>query len=153
MGEVLSNDVKIQVLTATFNADHPEIERLKKETEELKSQLIDLNYGTKSNTENGNYLFPAFSKVPKLGMDLMRLKRDVEVQNALFIYLTQQYEEAKIKEAKNTPTIQILDFAVPNDLKYKPSRVRILLLAAILSLIGSLYYLYFREKWRVLKGL
>ena len=47
--------------------------------------------------------------------------REVEIQNTLFIFLTQQYEEAKINEAKDTPTIQILDIAV------KPNiRVRIL---------------------------
>ena len=41
----------------------------------------------------------------------MRLHREVEIQGTLYAFLTQKYEESKIQEARDTPTIQILDIA------------------------------------------
>ena len=94
-------------------------------------------------------MIPGFSEVPDLGLKLGRLIRDVEVQNKLYAFLTQQYEEAKIKEAKDTPTVQVLDYAILPQLKYKPSRARVCIIGFVLSTILSMYYVYFRTRWQL----
>ena len=136
--------VKLSILEETLTNDHPEIKLLKSEITGLQKQLEELDYGG-----NDVKMIPGFSKVPNLGLVLGRLMREVEVQNTLYTFLTQQYEEAKIQEARDTPTVQILDHAVLPKLKYKPVRSRVFLIGFVLSTVFSMYYVYFRRRWQI----
>ena len=133
--QILANEVQLEVMNSTLNSDHPDIKRIKKETEELKSQLRKMEYGTSGSQSNQDNLFPIFSDVPELGIQLLRYEREVEIQNTLFSFLTQQYEEAKIQEAKDTPTVQVLDVAKIPINKFKPRRTLIVVLSFMVSLI------------------
>ncbi len=135
--------VKLSVLEQTLSINHPEIKLLKSEIAGLNTQLKELG------NENEFSMIPGFSNVPDLGLEIGRLMRNVEVQNTLYTFLTQQYEEAKIKEVKDTPTVQVLDYAVLPQLKYKPSRARVCIIGFVLSLIFSMYYVYFRTRWQL----
>ena len=61
-----------------------------------------------------------FARVPRVGLDLARLTREAKVQQTVFELLTQQYEQAKIAEARDSPIVQVLDRAVPAEWKSKP---------------------------------
>ena len=139
-GQILANEVLLGVMTTTLNPGHPDIERTKKGMEELKLQLREMTYGSDASQYDKENLFPIFSEVPELGTQLVRLRRDVEIQNTLFIFLTQQYEEAKIQEAKDTPTVQVLDKAVKPEKKNTPRRTLIVILSFIVSfLIAAIF--------------
>jgi len=148
-GQVLANEVRLGVMHTTLNEGHPDMELVKQEIKQLNLQLNTMDVGVETEPMGKPNLFPIFSQVPELGVELMRLSRDVEIQNTLFIFLTQQYEEAKIKEAKDTPTVQILDSAVPIHKKFKPSRFKVLLIGFVFSTIGSMYYVYFRKRYQL----
>ena len=133
--QMIANEVKLEVLEVTLNPDHPDIKILQKEINSLGVKLNDMEAGTDENN-----LFPGFSEVPSLSVELGRLSREVEIQNTLFTFLIQQYEEAKIQEAKDTPTVQVLDRAVVPDKKYKPKRAILVIFYSFLSIvITSLY--------------
>jgi len=136
--------VKLSVLEETLSQDHPEIKLLKSEITGLQKELNKMDFGDPEGT-----IIPGFSEVPNLGLAIGRLMRDVEVQNTLYTFLTQQYEEAKIQEAKDTPTVQVLDYAVIPDLKFKPVRSRVLIIAFVISSVFSIYYIYFRTRWQI----
>ena len=140
-GQILTNEVKLGVMATTLTAGHPEMERLKKENEEIKIQLAQMDYGTRKDHTIENKLFPSFSDVPDLGVKLMRLTRDVEIQNTLFAFLTQQYEEAKIQEAKDTPTIQVLDEAAIPIRKYRPRRMLMVASMFLLTLLVQISFI------------
>jgi tyrosine-protein kinase Etk/Wzc len=143
--EILANEVKTEILGMALNQDHPDVVALKRGTELLQAQFNNLNRGVEN-----DYLLPKFGEVADLGLEYLRLKRDVEVQNQIFIFLTQQYEEAKISEAKDTPTLQVLDHASLPERKYKPSRAKIAIIGFMLSLIGSIYGYYFLDRWKTI---
>jgi uncharacterized protein involved in exopolysaccharide biosynthesis len=128
LSRITIQKVRLGMLEKTLTESHPEVQILKSEISELEKELSD---------------------VPNLILELGRLIRDVEVQNILYTFLTQQYEEAKIQEAKDTPTVQVLDYAVLPQLKYKPVRSRIVIIGFVLSTIFSLYYVYFRARWQI----
>lgn len=46
--------------------------------------------------------------VPDLALQYGRLFRELKVQETLYALLTSQYEQAKITEARDTPTVQVL---------------------------------------------
>ena len=131
LSRITIQKVRLGMLEKTLTESHPEVQILKSEISELEKELSD---------------------VPNLILELGRLIRDVEVQNILYTFLTQQYEEAKIQEAKDTPTVQVLDYAVLPQLKYKPVRSRIVIIGFVLSTIFSLYYVYFRARWQLLSN-
>jgi len=128
LSRITIQKVRLGMLENTLAETHPEVQILKSEISELEKEL---------------------SNVPDLVLKLGRLMRDVEVQNILYTFLTQQYEEAKIQEAKDTPTVQVLDYAVLPQLKYKPVRSRVAIIGFVLSTVFSMYYVYFRKRWQL----
>jgi len=75
---------------------------------------------------------------PQLQLELGRLTRDVEIQNQLYITLLEQLELVKIKELDETPTLTVLDTAVPSLYKDKPKRKNIVLLSFMVGIMVSI---------------
>jgi uncharacterized protein involved in exopolysaccharide biosynthesis len=76
-----------------------------------------------------------FAKVPEVGLELVRLTRDVKIQEVLVTLLTQQLEQARIAEARDTPVVQVLDRAVPAERYTRPRAVLNGGLAAMVGLV------------------
>jgi uncharacterized protein involved in exopolysaccharide biosynthesis len=75
------------------------------------------------------------------------LSRDAKIKEVLFELLTKEYEIAKIEEAKSMPTIQVLDRAEPPEKKYKPNIKRMIVLAGVLGLFGSVLAAFVHERF------
>jgi uncharacterized protein involved in exopolysaccharide biosynthesis len=86
-----------------------------------------------------------FAQVPELGLELARLMRDVKVQETVYTLLTQQLEQAKIAEARDSPTVQTLDKAVPGDRKSKPKIKLNMAIAGLTSLLAGILLAFFLE--------
>ena len=72
--------------------------------------------------------------LPMLGYQYTNLYREAKIQETVYEFLTQQYEMAKVQEAKELPTARVMDQAIPPEKKSGPSRV----LVAILSVMAGL---------------
>ena len=138
--EILASEVELEVARKIFNENNHEIIKVEHKINALKSQFDKLN--TSNMTDD---FFPSFSNFPYLGLKLARLMREVSIQNQLFIYLTQQYEEAKIKEAKDSPTVLVLDKGVSPNLRSSPKRFFIFISTFISILILSCIVVYVLE--------
>ena len=145
-GHILANEVRLEVFKKAYNSGHPDIDQLINEIAALTEQLHRMEYRKETEQTNIKNIFPAFSRMPELETQLRQLMREVEIQNTLFTFLTQQYEEAKINEAKDTPTIQILDIAVKPNVKYKPFRALIVIGAGMFGLIFGCFISFVRER-------
>ena len=145
-GHILANEVRLEVLKKAYNSGHPDIDQLINEIAALTEQLHRMEYRKETEQTNIKNIFPAFSRMPELETQLRQLMREVEIQNTLLTFLTQQYEEAKINEAKDTPTIQVLDIAVKPNIKYKPFRALIVIGAGIFGLIFSFFISFVYER-------
>jgi tyrosine-protein kinase Etk/Wzc len=73
--------------------------------------------------------------IPATGAEMARLIREAKIQETIYTLLTQQLEQAKIAEAKDTPTVRILDRAVPPEWKARPSVLRNTVLAGVLAIV------------------
>ena len=143
--QILFNEVQKGVVSSKLKSDHPEVISIEDELNELKNKLYEIEYGKTRRMESEDNLFPVLSEMPQIDADLMRLSREVDIQNTLFIYLTQQYEDAKIQEARNTPTIQLLDPAVPPIEKSSPKRTLMVIVMALITFICTSMYALFQE--------
>jgi len=126
--------------------------------EEARKRNIEMsrenlqNLGNSLRKEFGAGFSVPFARLPKISLEYARLLRNLKVQEAIYELLTQQYEQAKIMEAKDTPTVQILDKASPPERKSFPKRGIIIILVFItsfaLNFLGICVVLYFNEEKR-----
>ena len=143
--QILIDEVKLGMLKKTLKPNHPEVEKLKHEIIELEGQFSELEGQSNDSSEKGRGLFPQYSEVPNLGIALTRLKREVEIQSKLYAFLTQKYEESKIQEARDTPTIQVLDDASQPIKRYKPKRTLMVIGYSLIAFVLSSIYVILIE--------
>ena len=80
-----------------------------------------------------------------MSLDFTLLYRDVALHNRVFDLLTQELERAKIEEAKDTPSLQILDQAVPPEKKSRPKRTYLVAFTGFLTLLSSIFWVFLKE--------
>ncbi|MDA2910927.1 Wzz/FepE/Etk N-terminal domain-containing protein [Nitrospiraceae bacterium AH_259_D15_M11_P09] len=144
--QISAQEVELQVMRSYLSPDNPELARVRSSIEEYKKQLRLLESGKNGKGMlPGDRLHPAMITVPTLALDYGRLVRDLKVQETLYAMLTSQYEQAKIAEARDTPTVQVLDPAIPAEMKSKP-RIRLnMMIAGVLALFLSIFLAFFLE--------
>jgi tyrosine-protein kinase Etk/Wzc len=145
--QIILLEVKKGVLSSSSQFNNPYLYDVNKELKELKKQLSKIEFGGQDTTkkEFGAGFSVPFSELPEVAVGYARLLRDVKVQTAVFELLTQQYEQAKIMELKDTPTVQFLDQATPPERKSFPKRMLIVVFAFSLALFSSVFVSFFLE--------
>ena len=108
--------------------------------EELKRQLQKLE-GTDaalvSDAALPDQMYPPIRKLPLLGVEWADLYRRMKIQETVYELLNQQYELARIQEAKEIPTVNVIDPANLPEKKSSPARLPIIVLLTVLSLAGA----------------
>lgn len=146
-GQIIAKEVQLGVLRQSMRAANPVVEKLQRELAELQRLYHDVQFGNGS--EMKDYALP-FAQVPELGIHLAGLVREVKIQETVYALLNQQYYQAKIEEARNTPTVQVLDRATPPSFRSAPKRKMLLLAFGLLSLVLSILWILFSAFWQTL---
>jgi uncharacterized protein involved in exopolysaccharide biosynthesis len=73
-------------------------------------------------------------ELPETGLELARLVRDVRALEQVFAILTAQYEEARITEARDLVSVDVLDEAKPPEKKSRPRRLTMIAATFLLTL-------------------
>jgi len=141
-----SQEVQLQVMGSYLSTHNPEVARVQSSIGELRKQLQIMESG-KGGKERlpGDRLRPAITSVPTLALEYGRLTRDLKVQETLYALLISQYEQAKLAEARDTPTVQVLDSAIPAEKKSRPKTTVNLLMAGMLSLFIGIFWAFIHE--------
>lgn len=71
-----------------------------------------------------------------------------ELLGQMNLLLAQQYEMAKIDEAKEDLNFQVIDWARVPTQRFKPQRRQIVMATFALSLFLAVFYAFFREYWK-----
>jgi len=82
-----------------------------------------------------------------LGSQYADLYRQTKIQEAVYEFLTQQYEMAKIQEEKDLPMVRVMDVAVPPERKSAPMRSLIVLLSVIGGVVLACFWVVWRNAW------
>jgi tyrosine-protein kinase Etk/Wzc len=152
-GEIMASEVQLEVMRKFATDANPEVVKVKQRIQEIKHHLSGMQYGkgwvlpaeNRNPGEPRNEIHIPFAQVPELGLELARLMLDVKVQETVYTLLTQQLEQAKIAEARDMPTVQALDRAVPADRKSKPKTIFNMAVAGITSLFVGILLAFFIE--------
>lgn len=138
-----------QVMTSS-NENMVRLETELRETQRLLGRMIGAP-DEPAEDGGGPQVYIPFQKVPDLGMDLLRRTRDLKIQEAVYAFLMQKYEEAKYEEAKATPAVQVLDRAVPPLFRSRPQRTLMVAGAGAASLLISAFLAFLFEAFREMR--
>jgi len=134
-GQIIAKQVQLGVLQKTMKPDNPKLRELRSEIAELERQYRMLQYGDGQPLVNREEFYIAFDEAPEVALQLAELMREVKIKETVFELLNQQYYQARIEEAKNTPTIQVLDEARVPERKSRPRRLLIAVTGFVLGIV------------------
>lgn len=138
--QLILAQVRLSVLDKQLSAGSPEIETLRQQIEAIRQKIGDLRSGKDmGGGDNPGVLLP-FKEMPGRAMQYVDLYRDVEIQSKLLELIYPMYEQAKLEEARETPTVLVLDRAVPPEKKARPLRALIVLSALVLGFALSVLF-------------
>lgn len=92
--------------------------------------------------------YPTIRNLPLLGAKYSDYYRRAKIQETVFELLTQQYELAKVQEAKETPSVKVLDPGTIPEKKSFPPRLLIIFLGTVLATSMSAVWLLGSKQWR-----
>jgi tyrosine-protein kinase Etk/Wzc len=137
-------EVEIGVLRRTQAKDNPSVVAAQFEVDELRNKLNQMG-STGASVGNSMRIFVPFSRVPDLGMEYLRRFRDVEIQYKILQFITPLYEQAKVEERRQTPSVIVLDKASVAERKAKPKVTLWTLIAFVGSLLISILVVFLME--------
>ncbi len=138
--EIVSKEVQLESLRSFQTDESPEIRALRAGIARLKGQL-----GTMAGSGRSSDAILSMGSVPNLGLEYARLLREVKIQETIFEQLTKQYEVAKLNEAKDSSSLQVLDEAVAPTKKSKPKRSLIVILSTVSAFFVGIFLVFIQE--------
>ena len=138
--QIGEKEVELQGLRAYATDNNPAVVVGEQELAALRSQLAHL---AGSDEDSAQGLIVPKGKVPEAGLEYLRRLRDVKYYETISELIAKQYEIAKLDEAKQGATIQVVDRAVPPDSRSFPKRTITVILAAFAALFLSCTWVVF----------
>jgi capsule polysaccharide export protein KpsE/RkpR len=147
-GEIIATEAQLEGLKQIYTENNVRVRSLKARLGELQAQLNKIG-GKDYNQDNDkeDSLYPSIRKLPVLGEAYADLYRRTKVQEAVFEILTQQYELAKVSEAKEIPNVKVLDAPLAPEHKSFPSRLLIMTIGVFLSFAAGAIWIVGKTAW------
>ncbi len=150
LGEML---IRREIAALQMNPDNSRVRQLDIEIEGAREALEGILTGSDPDTggrrvsEMPGIMLP-MDKIPDLGLQALRLMREMEIRNLIYQFVLQEYEKSSFEEKKETSLVVVLDPAVPPDFRSRPRRTLMVGTAAGLSLLLSILVAFVMEALR-----
>ena len=139
--QVAAKEVELKVMKTYSEPRNPDLQKSEEALKGMKEELQKLE--TKSG-ENPDPLAPT-GRIPEIGTDYVRKLRELKYQETLFELMANQYEIARVDEARDATVIQVLDKAVPPGKKAKPRRTFMVALATFSGFFIAIFAAFFMD--------
>jgi len=143
--ELKAEEVKLDILKGILSPDQMEVKTQEAKIQSLKEQIGKIQTSTDLND------LLRLGNSPQIVLSFYRLSREVEIQNKIVTFLLPLYEQAKIEEKRETPTIMVLDKPYVAERKSKPRRLTMVVFWSLFSFIASNIFFFVGYKWKAWK--
>jgi uncharacterized protein involved in exopolysaccharide biosynthesis len=151
-GQLIAAEAELHGLEAMYTEQNVRVRSLRARVTELRAQLGKMGgqSGTSAapSSETDASLYPAIRQLPLLGVTYADLFRQTKIQETVYELLTQQYELAKVQEAKEVPSVKVLDAAVVPTKKSFPPRGLLTGTGTSFALLAMCAWILIRQAWR-----
>ena len=110
-------EIEVAILEKNVTPDNQELYQLKLELGEIAKKLAG---------------------IPQIGLESYRLYRNMAINQKIVEFLMPLYEQAKLQEAKDTPSVLVLDKSVPPERKTRPLRILIIISGFFIGIVSTL---------------
>ncbi|HEX6879318.1 MAG TPA: lipopolysaccharide biosynthesis protein, partial [Terriglobales bacterium] len=152
-GELIAAESELRGLQEIYAPTSVKVQAAQARIAELKRQLQKMS-GTTSTDQNSSVdeLYPPLRKLPLLGVRYYELVRRARIQESVFEALTKQFEIARVQEAREIPTVKVLDQADVPEKKSFPPRIVIILLGTLCCLSMAAGWIVLQRWWQLAEG-
>lgn len=145
-GQLIAAQSELEGLRQIYTDDNARVRSLNARVLELRKELNKLS-GQPGNTWNSRVVttspaaissadmpYPSIRNLPLLGVTYADYYRRAKIQETVYELLTEQNELAKVEEAKETPSVKVLDPAEIPEKKSYPPRLILICLGTFIAL-------------------
>ena len=134
--KITSLEIQLQATNRFVTMKNPDSQRVASELTALRSRLTKLEQGSGNTVVNPRQ------------QATMQAFRELKVQEAMLDAFVRQLEVAKIDEAKEGVPVQIVDKAIPAEIRLLPQRTKMVTTAGSFGLIVGLMFAVLRASVR-----
>jgi len=138
--ELITKQIEQSILEKLRGKNSPQFETVNLEVIEYEQHLEEMK---RKGGPSG--LIPALNSLPEQVINYFRLLREVEINSAILEFILPLYEQAKIEEKKDIPTLQVIDDAVPPAKKSFPPRTILTLLITFSVFLIAFIFILMKE--------
>ncbi len=153
-GEIVAERSGLESMRQVYTDDNVRVREaearigvLQRELNKIAGSSTPPAPGSASTPEAAGELYPPLRQLPRLAVRYADLYRRVKVEEAIFELLTQQYEMARLEEAKDVPVVRVIDAPGIPERKSFPPRVILSDVQTLLAFAGTSAFLLLRERW------
>jgi uncharacterized protein involved in exopolysaccharide biosynthesis len=161
---MIAAESELQGLRQIYTENNARVRELSARVAELRKELDKIG-GTDSNVgrarqsnadpsvepvtdSSADMPYPSIRRLPLLGAKYADYYREAKIQETVYELLTQQNELAKVEEAKETPSVKVLDPAEVPEKKSYPPRLIVLALGTLIAAALAILAILGTERWR-----
>lgn len=154
-GQMIAAQSELEGLRKILTDNNPRVQSLNARVVELRKELGKLS-GTQGNgakdvaetaDPSADMPYPSIHNLPLLGVKYADYYRRAKIEETVYQLLTEQYELAKVQEAKETPSVKVLDPAKIPEKKSFPPRLLIMSLGTFLAFGLSVVWVLGSTRW------
>src|SRR6266550_131909 len=161
-GEMIAAQSQLEGLRQIYTDNNPRVRSFEARVASLSKQLEKLGgkqedssngaappggHAAKPAGETGSMPYPSIHSLPLLGAKYTDYYRRAKIQETVYELLTEQYELAKVHEAKETPSVKVLDPGTVPEKKAFPPRLLIMFLGTFLAASLCLVWVVGADQW------
>jgi len=142
-GKLVASEAELQGLRQVYGEQNLRVKSMEGTIADLRRNLRALAGSESGQTPVSD--MPSIRRLPVVGVTYLDRLRQARLAEAIFETLTRQYELAKVQEAKDVPTVRVLDRPSWPERRVFPPRLAFTLLGALLGAVAAIVWLLGRE--------
>jgi uncharacterized protein involved in exopolysaccharide biosynthesis len=163
-GQMIAAQSELEGLRQIYTDNNSRVRALNARVAELRKQLEKLGGAQAKDADTaatpsgpstdpapaqvGGLPYPTIRNLPLLGAKYGDYYRRAKIEETVYELLTEQYELAKVQEAKETPSVKVLDPARIPEKKSSPQRLQIILLGTFFGSAFAVIWVLGSARWK-----
>ncbi len=135
--QLFAKEVKADIIKAYSSEKAPYYVDSRIEVEALKKKISQLELKGILEEGFGIGFGVSFKEIPGVMKEYFKRYLEMRIQEEVYAFLRQQYEQARIMEIKDTPVITVLDWGNVPERKHSPKVLLLVMTGVLIGMVSS----------------
>jgi tyrosine-protein kinase Etk/Wzc len=148
--ELSLREAEYEAARSGASDENPYVDNLRRSVAASREELRKLERGSGVNGFGVGFGV-SFERLPAVAAQFASRYQDFKIQQEAYATLYEQYEYARVLEARDAPALTVLDYAVPPERRSFPRRAIIVLAVFLFSLAAGVAFAFVAEYFGYIK--